>query len=144
MNHKHYGILFKKISNTQKMILDKELSQLGVTLVQGQVILYLWDNRDSDEINQRNLEEHLSLRGSTVANLLKRMEEHGLILRSRSGTDGRNNCLILTEKGTSILYGIHENIRKMEALIVADLTDQEKNQLLTLLLKVEKNMELAM
>lgn len=53
------------------------------------------------EASQRQLCDEVDLDRSTVANLVRRMEKAGLILRQRATTDARRNVVTLTERGAA-------------------------------------------
>ena len=107
------------------------------------VILFLFETQkfhgDDHEISQKDVENYLYVKASTVTRLLARMEENGLITREKSQRDNRSNCLHLTEKGKSchkLFFGVLDNIEEM---MTKGLTTSEKEQLQILLQKVLAN-----
>lgn len=73
------------------------LDELDLTYPQYLVLLVLWE---TDAINLRVISEKLHLQSNTLTPLLKRMEETGLINRTRSQEDERSIVISLTQKGT--------------------------------------------
>lgn len=139
----YYTEVFKKIANRQKVLLNLGTSEYGVTYTQSMVILFLFETQkfygDDHEISQRDVENYLYVKGSTVTRLLARMEENGLITREKSQRDSRSNCLHLTEKGKSchkLFFGVLDNVEEM---MTKGLTEPEREQLKTLLQKVLAN-----
>lgn len=139
----YYTEFFKKIANRQKVLLNLGTSEYGVTYTQSMVILFLFETQkfygDDHEISQKDVENYLYVKGSTVTRLLARMEENGLITREKSQRDSRSNCLHLTEKGNScqkLFFGVLDNIEEM---MTKGLTASEKEQLQMLLQKVLAN-----
>lgn len=139
----YYTEVFKKIANRQKVLLNLGTSEYGVTYTQSMVILFLFETQkfhgDDHEINQKDVENYLYVKASTVTRLLARMEENGLITREKSQRDNRSNCLHLTEKGESchkLFFGVLDNIEEM---MTKGLTTSEKEQLQILLQKVLAN-----
>lgn len=54
-----------------------------------------------DEASQRELGDEVDLDRSTIADLVRRMENSGLIARRRAATDARRNVVTLTEHGAA-------------------------------------------
>ena len=75
------------------------LADLGLTYPQYLVMLVLWEQ---DGLSVNALGARLHLDSGTLTPLLKRMETHGLLTRSRSTEDGRVVHLHLTDAGTDL------------------------------------------
>jgi MarR family transcriptional regulator, organic hydroperoxide resistance regulator len=75
------------------------LEPLGITYPQYLVLLVLWEK---DAVPVSEITEKLLLNTNTVTPLLKRMEEQGLLTRSRSREDERRVIVSLTEQGKSL------------------------------------------
>lgn len=75
------------------------LNTLGITYPQYLVLLVLWEN---DAVNLSFIAQRLQLQSNTLTPLLKRMQELGLITRTRSETDERNIVIALTDKGQAM------------------------------------------
>lgn len=139
----YYTEIFKKIANRQKVLLNLGTSEYGVTYTQSMVILFLFETQkfygDDHEISQKDVENYLYVKGSTVTRLLARMEENGLITREKSQRDSRSNCLHLTEKGESCHKLFFDVLDIIEEMMIKGLTTSEKEQLQILLQKVLAN-----
>ena len=72
---------------------------LGITYTQYIVLLVLWE---TDGVSVRELGQRLYLDSGTLTPLLKKMEEAGLVTRTRSTADGRVVLVHLTEKGKAM------------------------------------------
>lgn len=75
------------------------LDEISLTYPQYLVMLVLWEN---GEMNIGKIGEHLHLDNGTLTPLLKRMERHGLLSRTRSADDERVVLIRLTENGISL------------------------------------------
>ena len=73
------------------------LKKLELTYPQYLVMLVLWET--SSAIPIKMISKHLDLDTGTLSPLLKRMENNGLIKRSRSEQDERTVLISLTNKG---------------------------------------------
>ena len=75
------------------------LKPLGLTYTQYLVMLVLWEER---MMNVGDLGKKLYLDTGTLTPLLKKMEEHGLLLRRRCPDDERCVRVSLTQKGLDL------------------------------------------
>ncbi|KQV32496.1 MarR family transcriptional regulator [Rhizobium sp. Root1203] len=75
-----------------KPILDK----VGLTYPQYLVMLVLWEK---SELPVKTIGEQLDLDSGTLSPLLKRLEQNGLITRTRDARDERQVIVALTAKG---------------------------------------------
>ena len=78
-----------------KPILDK----VGLTYPQYLVMLALWEK---SEQSVKAIGEQLDLDSGTLSPLLKRLEQNGLIKRTRDSRDERQVIVSLTEKGRAM------------------------------------------
>lgn len=75
------------------------LADIGLTYSQYTVMLILWEQ---DRATLGDIARLLNLDSGTLSPLLKRMEEHGLLTRSRDPGDERVLDVVLTDHGRSI------------------------------------------
>ena len=75
------------------------LQELGLTYTQYIVMMYFWEQGSS---NVRELGKALLLDSSTLTPLLKKLEQKGLLSRSRSSQDERNLIVTLTDAGRAL------------------------------------------
>lgn len=75
------------------------LRSLGLTYPQYLVLLVLWEG---DGLAVSEIGERLGLDSATLTPLLKRMEQSGLISRSRSASDERRVEVTLTPDGAAL------------------------------------------
>ena len=78
----------KMLNTVVERILNKELSELGLTFAQATVIGYLLENHDKD-VCQRDIEYSLGLTHSTISSILSCMEANNLICAATSASDSR-------------------------------------------------------
>ncbi|MDE6103812.1 MAG: MarR family winged helix-turn-helix transcriptional regulator [Oscillospiraceae bacterium] len=121
-------------SSTSKKYVD------NLTGTNGWVIGYLWRNRDHD-VFQRDIEEEFSIRRSTVSKILKLMEEKELIKRECVEYDARLKKLVLLPKSLEIQKMIDEDFDHMCDKAFANLTDEEKESLMGIILKIKQNFD---
>lgn len=75
------------------------LSELGITYTQYITLMVLWERGD---VSVKELSHALYLDTGTMTPLLRNMEKHGLVTRTRSSEDERVVIISLTEKGLSL------------------------------------------
>ncbi|ACZ20582.1 transcriptional regulator, MarR family [Sanguibacter keddieii DSM 10542] len=80
------------------------LADLGVTYPQYLVLLVLWE---TDGATVSHLGSRLALESGTLSPLLRRMEDAGLVSRTRSGDDERVVHVRLTEAGRDLRERAH-------------------------------------
>ena len=80
-------------------------------------------------INQKELAFLLGIRPQTLGTMLQKLEEHGMIERTKSAKDGRAIEVTLTEDGRKHAADIAERHALTAGDILAVLTDEEKAQL---------------
>ena len=75
------------------------LNELGITYTQYITLMVLWEKGD---VPVKELTKTLYLDTGTMTPLLRKMEQNGLITRTRSKEDERSVVISLTEKGLAL------------------------------------------
>ncbi|MDX8045394.1 MarR family transcriptional regulator [Gracilibacillus sp. S3-1-1] len=107
------------------------LAELNITYPQYLVLLVLWEK---DRISVKDLGKKLYLDSGTLTPMLKRMEEHDLVKRTRSTEDERVVEVILTKKGKQAEQQA-EDI-PLQFLELTNLNEEESDQLKRILAKM--------
>jgi DNA-binding MarR family transcriptional regulator len=118
------------------------LSKLEITYPQYLVLMVLWENQQQ---SVTELGERLLLDSGTLTPLLKRMENSGLVERSRSREDERKVFVQLTEKGDALkeqAFAIPEQMFCQSGLTVEEFV-RVKGDLEDLLKKILKQEEMS-
>lgn len=98
-------------------------------------------------MNQAQLARELDIRPQSLSELLGKLESDGMIVRQQSEADKRQTIVTLTERGQARIAEIHEKRRQEAEDFLADLSEEEKDELYVLLKKLidshqeTKNME---
>ncbi len=93
------------------------LKPLGLTYTQYIVFLVLWEH---DGIPVNRICEELRLDNGTLTPLLKKLEQEGYVVRSRSGEDERRVLVTLTEKGRKLQREAAEIPQKVGSCLCMD------------------------
>ena len=126
---KKINILAKRIHRT----IDREASKYGITGVQGRILGFISHNSKNRDIFQKDIEEELDIRRSSVTSVLQLMEKNGFIERVSVSEDARLKKLIITEKGAKIQKSIYDFILSFEKSFRDELSVDEMTILISLL-----------
>lgn len=92
----------------------------------------------SQGITQQELAAKLMVTKGNISQLLSQMERNGLVARCQ---EGRANLLSLTDAGNGLFEQVVPAQEQLIAQLFAPLTPEEQHQLLTLLRKLDRNLE---
>ena len=118
------GFMVKQINKVFEKDLNERLRTIGITSSQCAVLDYLF-HTSKDEVNQRDVERHLSLKNPTVTGILKRLDEKGFILCVPNTADKRKKNIYLTEKAYDIQRRMEADRKKMDKNLTRGMTKKE-------------------
>ena len=134
---KGVGILFRCINKEIISIVNKDLEVYGITLMQNEVLMYIYLNEKKQNINQKDIEKFFNSSNPTITGILNRLQAKGLVSREPSKEDARYKIIKLTDEGRNIVEDGHRvRASQMEHLLKKNLTSDEAEQLEGLLMKV--------
>lgn len=96
---------------------------------------------DNPGISQDKLAENLSIDKSTVAKAVKKLEEHGLIVRTKSKDDSRKYEITATDKAGKIRDRMKYEFEKRSTALLDGISEEELDVFNTTLKKIEGNIE---
>ena len=113
--------------------MEQKLRRYGVTPIQCRSLTYL--HRQPGPVTQKQLQQHLAVKPSTVNGIVDRLVEKGMLTRTPGEKDGRCRILRLTEAGQRIEDLIHrgmdpqetETLRRLLLRAADNLTSEEDN-----------------
>ena len=122
---------------------DQSLRQAGydVTPVQSRALIYLSCCCDGRPVKQRDLEQELRLRPSTINGIVNRLEEKGYILRRTSPEDGRCRLITLTEAGQAKVETFRATLDAAGRRLANCLSAEEEAAMRGYLSRVIENLE---
>jgi DNA-binding MarR family transcriptional regulator len=129
---RHPGHLLRRALQVMNVLWDEEVSH-SITSPQFAALnaLYMEANLD-----QRTLGERISLDRSTMADVVSRLCDRGLIRTERDAKDGRRKTIALTARGTHTVQHLIPRTHAMTDRLVGPLKPSERTQLLGLLTRV--------
>ncbi len=113
---KNIGAKIHKLSHLMVQLKNRRVEHLGITQQQANVINYLY-NRPDEDIYQKDIAEHLSLKNSSVTSLIANLEKNGFLSKVPDPTDARHKKIVLTGKACKehlvcldFVHGIEDNM----------------------------------
>lgn len=120
------------------LMFSRDIEHYDVTLPMWRVMIELWHNGDH---RLGELSERTSIDLSTLSRLLVAMQRKNLIIRRRSGLDGRALSLALTERGLELTEKIAPYAVHYEDVAMRGMNTRDVKKLKELLKKVYLNLE---
>lgn len=124
-------INLRDISHTMRFLYEGKGSQKRVLIILNEV----------GSITQRALTKRLGIQSGSASEVIAKLENAGLIIRTPSDADRRTTDVTLTEKGKqSALEAVKQRNRRHEEMFSC-LSEKEKSDLLLLLEKINADWE---
>lgn len=114
--------MLDEISTKKRRNYSEMLRQIDLHIGQDQLLCRLWKE---DGITQTQLSERLNCEPPTIANMVKALENYGLIYRQRDALDARVNRVYLTPKGQDIKEPIEKVWRKQQDKLLDGMSSEE-------------------
>ncbi|MFC4102424.1 MarR family winged helix-turn-helix transcriptional regulator [Paenibacillus xanthanilyticus] len=128
------------LARSHRALAGQMLRDIGLFPGQEIMLLQLWDK---DGQSQQSLGRTIGVDHSTVAKSVKRLEESGLVTRTRSPEDGRVTLVWLTEAGRSLEAKVNGIWEELERITVNGLTEAERKQLAALAQRIASSVDSA-
>ncbi|MEZ0091766.1 MarR family winged helix-turn-helix transcriptional regulator [Streptacidiphilus sp. EB129] len=128
--------LHSRTTKALRALADGVMRHHGLHLGQNHLLAVLWeqDGRTPGEVASA-----LSVTTPTVVKMATRMTTTGLLTRRRDDRDNRLVRLWLTDAGRALQEPIEKERRSMEEKVTADLTEAEREHLLSALAKIHRS-----
>lgn len=92
-------------------------------------------------VEQGSLARAVALDRSTMASIVRRLEDRGLITRVTPPEDGRKRLLHLTEAGSTALSSADRRARELDVLLMQGMESADQDELLTRLNGIAEHWE---
>lgn len=142
MNDFIIGKLIKELHTALENNFNKFFRKYKLTSSQMDILMFLFKN-EKNTVNQRDIENYLSLSNPTIAGTLLRLEKKGFITRKISLEDKRYKEIYLTDKAWELKDIIFGYIQNNDSKMFADMSEEEKANLKNIILKLLKNISSA-
>jgi MarR family transcriptional regulator, organic hydroperoxide resistance regulator len=128
--------LHSKTTKVLRALADGAMRRHGLHLGQNHLLAALWE-RDGSTPGEIAATLHVTT--PTVVKMATRMTTAGLLTRRRDDRDNRLVRLWLTDAGRALQEPIEAERRFMEEKVTADLTETEREYLLSALAKIHRS-----
>lgn len=129
------GILIRQIHNALEKRANNQLKADNLTYSQMSVLVTI-RNVPAKKLTFKELEKCLSLAQSTTAGLIFRLEQKKLVSVSGDTEDKRIKYVEITALGEKFCNKAKQEMEHTEKLLLENLSDEERENLLTLLEKI--------
>lgn len=134
------GFLISDVARLMRRNFNRRVQDFGLSQAQWQALAYLYRQ---EGVKQVTLAEMLEIQPITLARLLDRLEDAGLVSRRPDPTDRRASRLYLTEKAKPLLQQMQEHSAITKGQATMDLSEAERLQLVRMLQTVKQSLLFA-
>lgn len=134
------GLLIKQISDQISKTSNNELREDNITLSQLRCLEYIYEN-SKEKVPLKEIESHFHISQPTLAGLISRLSQKGLVLTETSEKNSRAKTVSLTHIGKDLFLKFDERRDFMENSLLNTLTDTEKQTFYELLIKVHNGLK---
>lgn len=120
---KHAAHYINKLSNKLRRKIDAFPSRAALSGSQGRALHFIL--AQNHDVFQKDIEEEFGLRPPTATQLLKKMEQDGLIHREVTAEDGRLKRIVVSEKALQYKDVVIADIMNLEELLTKDISQEE-------------------
>lgn len=124
------GFLIRRLNQIHYAIFFEECRDFNITPVQYGMLTAL---SVAPGLDQKALGLALGLDRTNTADVLKRLEERGLVTRKQSEEDGRVKHAFITPEGKKITRDMYTSMLSAQQRLLAPLNDSDKETFLDLL-----------
>jgi DNA-binding MarR family transcriptional regulator len=127
------GYLIRRLHQIHYALFFEECAAFGITPVQYGLLTILSTSPDSDQVTLANA---LGIDRTNVADVLRRLEQGGLITRRRSAEDRRMVLARLTSGGEELVERMHPFMAKAQERLLSVLSREEREAFLATLMRL--------
>lgn len=130
--------LIVRLGNVVTWLRNQRMQQKGITSSQSDVVRYILKHPDQP-VSAGDLMDQLDLSPSTIAGILKRLENKSLITRKVDKEDARKVIIMPTEEGLALEDYLKETAVQTEKILLKGMTEAEQKEFYRLLQKALQN-----
>ncbi len=139
----HLGKLIHELDNIlyrNMLAIGKRYDYDQITVMNGWILRYLSMN-EGKEIFQKDIENEFGITKSTVAGIIKLMEQKGFITRVSVPRDARLKQLVLTDMGRKYEEQMGSQMRQNNLQLQKNITKEEMDTFLRVIDKIKENVK---
>lgn len=134
------GLLIKQIHDRLEKHSNNSLRAQGLTMMQVSVLMALHDAANQ-QLSMKALERHFGVAQSTVAGIISRLEQKGLVEAMGDMSDKRIKLIHITPAGEVCCTDAAYHMREAEEALLRGFSKEERNALNALLIRVADNVK---
>ena len=134
------GLLIKQILDRLKKQANNALREKDLTMMQIVVLVTLQEEEDH-KLSMKELERYLDVAQSTVAGIVSRLEQKGLVESAGDRTDKRIKLVHITAAGEQCCSEAACEMDKAEENLLHGFSEEERKQFHHLLMKAAENLK---
>ncbi|RMX04821.1 MarR family transcriptional regulator [Corticibacter populi] len=124
------GFLIRRLHQIHCALFAEEVTDAAITPVQYSLLSTL---NDHGELDQNSLAHYIGLERTSVAEVLPRLSDRGLLERRRSEQDGRIRLVRLTDAGRELVKAIQPAVLRAHARTIEALPAPERKELVRMM-----------
>jgi len=129
-------ILLDKLCSKTRRNYSESLRQYKLHVGQEHALFQLWLE---EGMTQLELSQRMGCEPPTITNMIKKLEEYGLLYRKRDPEDGRVSRVYLTSEGRALQEPVQELWRMQQEKMLEDILPEERLLLRRLMQKMLDN-----
>ena len=135
------GKMINRISNRLRRSSLQIQTKLGISGAQGNVLDYILIESEKHSVYQKEIEQEFGLRPSTATELMRSMEQKGLISRIPEEFDGRYKRIVFQEKATEMKEALRQEIEESECLLLRGISEEAQKEFMRIAGKMLQNLD---
>lgn len=137
-DYTHIGKKINIFAHRMHRKIDNEAAKYGITGTQARILGFILRESVKRDIFQKDIEEYLDIRRSSVTSVLQLMEKNECIERISVAEDARLKKIVITEKGFEIDRNVYEYIMQLEKSLHDELSEDEIRTFVNLIDRLSK------
>ena len=134
------GKMINRISNRLRRRSKKAQETIGITGAKGNILDYILVESEKHNVYQKAIEKEFGLRPSTATEVLKSLEDAGLIVRIPDEADAGYKKIVFTQKAEEIRSALREEIEKSEEILLRGISPEEQECFMRITAKMLENL----
>ena len=139
--HRTAGRYVSKLSNKIRRKMDSFFSNGDLSAAQGRALHFILAQPPGEELFQKDIEDEYSLRPSSATELLKKMEQSGLIFRQPTDYDARLKKILVTPKAMAYKTQVIKDLTDLESELTRGISSQDMEVFFRVIEKMLENMD---
>lgn len=127
------GFLIRRLNQIHIALFFESCKDFSITPVQYGLLTTLSEHPN---IDQTSLCAEVGVDRTTMADVLRRLEERGLVKRKPSATDGRIKTASITPRGRKVMLEMYEAMREAQIKFLSPLAPQDRISFIRMMMQL--------